>query len=50
MRISKNVYFVGKENFPYLGLGGEVFSGLTVAQQILKRDARTRSATLAFIC
>jgi phytoene dehydrogenase-like protein len=37
MRISKNIYFVGKENFPYLGLGGEVFSGLTVAQQILKK-------------
>jgi phytoene dehydrogenase-like protein len=39
MRISKNIYFVGKENFPYLGLGGEVFSGLTVAQQILKKNA-----------
>jgi phytoene dehydrogenase-like protein len=38
MGISKNVYFVGKENFPYLGLGGEVFSGLTVAQQILKKN------------
>ena len=36
MRVSKNVYFVGKENFPYWGVGGEVFSGLTVAQQILK--------------
>jgi phytoene dehydrogenase-like protein len=39
MRISENIYFVGKENFPYLGLGGEVFSGLTVAQQILKKNA-----------
>jgi hypothetical protein len=39
MRISKNIYFVGKENFPYLGLGGEVFSGLTVAQQILKKNS-----------
>lgn len=39
MRISKNIYFVGKENFPYLGLAGEVFSGLTVARQILKRTA-----------
>ncbi len=39
MRMSRNIYFVGKENFPYLGLGGELFSGLTVAQQILKRYA-----------
>jgi hypothetical protein len=37
MSISKNIYFVGKENFPYWGLGGEIFSGLTVAQQILKK-------------
>jgi hypothetical protein len=37
MRMSKNIYFVGKENFPYWGLGGEVFSGLTAAQHILKK-------------
>jgi len=37
MRMSKNIYFVGKENFPYWGVGGEVFGGLTVAQQILKK-------------
>ena len=37
VRMSKSVYFVGKENFPYLGLGGEVFSGLTAAQHILKK-------------
>jgi phytoene dehydrogenase-like protein len=37
MRMSKKIYFVGKENFPYFGLGGEVFSGLTVAQHILKQ-------------
>ena len=36
-RISKNLYFIGKENLPYLGLEGEVFSGLMVAEQILKR-------------
>jgi len=36
-RISENTYFIGKENFPYWGLAGEVFSGLTVAQQILKK-------------
>jgi len=35
--ISKKVYFVGKENFPYLGLEGEVFSGIIAAQQILKK-------------
>ena len=33
-RMSRNLYFVGKENFPYMGLEGEVFSGLMVAQQI----------------
>jgi phytoene dehydrogenase-like protein len=36
-RISENTYFIGKENFPYWGLAGEVFSGLTVARQILKK-------------
>lgn len=37
VRMSRNLYFVGKENFPYLGLEGEVFSGLMVAEQILQR-------------
>jgi hypothetical protein len=36
-RISKNLYFVGKENFPYLGVEGEVTSGWMVANQILKK-------------
>jgi phytoene dehydrogenase-like protein len=36
-RISKNLYFVGKENFPYLGVEGEVTSGWMVAKQILKK-------------
>jgi len=36
-RISKNLYFIGKENFPYLGLEGEVLSGFMAAEQILKR-------------
>jgi phytoene dehydrogenase-like protein len=36
-RISKNLYFVGKENFPYLGIEGEVTSGWRVAKQILER-------------
>ena len=33
-RISKNLYLVGKENFPHLGLEGETLSGLMVGQQI----------------
>lgn len=37
MNLLKNVYFVGKENFPHLGLEGEIFAGLMVAQQILKK-------------
>jgi phytoene dehydrogenase-like protein len=37
MRVSKNIYLVGKENFPYLGLEGEIFSGIMVGQQILKK-------------
>jgi phytoene dehydrogenase-like protein len=36
VRVSKNIYFVGKENFPYLGLEGEILSGLMAAQQISK--------------
>ncbi len=39
-KMSKKVYFVGKENFPYLGLGGEVFSGMMAAQHILKRSSQ----------
>jgi phytoene dehydrogenase-like protein len=37
LRMSKNIYFVGKENFPYWGVGGEILGGLTVAQRILKK-------------
>ena len=37
LRMSRSIYFVGKENFPYWGVGGEIFGGLTVAQQILKK-------------
>jgi phytoene dehydrogenase-like protein len=36
-RISKNLYFVGKENFPYLGLEGEIHSGWMVAKEILEQ-------------
>jgi hypothetical protein len=35
--ISKRIYFIGKENFPYLGLEGEILSGWIVAKQILKK-------------
>jgi len=37
-KISKHLYFAGRENFPYLGLEGEVLSGLLIGAQILKRD------------
>jgi hypothetical protein len=37
IRMSKNIYIVGKENFPHLGLEGEILSGLMVGQRILKR-------------
>ena len=37
LRMSKRIYFVGKENFPYWGVGGEILGGFTVAQRILKK-------------
>jgi phytoene dehydrogenase-like protein len=36
-RMTRDIYFIGKENFPSWGLAGEIFSGLTVAQQIMKK-------------
>ena len=39
-RISKKFYFIGKENFPYLGMEGEILSGLIVARQILERCSK----------
>ncbi len=36
-QLSKDLYFIGKENFPYLGLEGQVLSGLLVAHQVLKK-------------
>lgn len=36
-RLSKNLYFVGKENFPYLGLEGEVVSGALAEKQIVEK-------------
>jgi hypothetical protein len=37
-RLSKKVFFTGKENFPFLGLEGEVLAGLMAAEQILGRS------------
>jgi hypothetical protein len=36
-RIARDFFFIGKENFPYLGMEGEVLSGLMTARQILER-------------
>jgi len=36
-RLSRDLYFTGKENFPYLGLEGEVLGGMMAAGQILER-------------
>ena len=37
IRISKNLYFSGRENFPYLGLEGEIISGWLVGEEISGR-------------
>jgi len=37
IRISKNLYFSGRENFPYLGLEGEIISGWLVGKEISGR-------------
>ena len=34
-RLSRNLYFIGKENFPYLGLEGEILTGWLVGKQIM---------------
>jgi phytoene dehydrogenase-like protein len=36
-RIAKHLYFTGRENFPYLGVEGEILSGFMVASEILKK-------------
>jgi hypothetical protein len=36
-RLSKNLYFVGKENFPYLGLEGEVISARVVEKELFEK-------------
>jgi len=37
-RLSRNLYFVGKENFPYLGLEGEILSGRIVGKKLLEKS------------
>ena len=39
-RLSRRVYFSGKENFPYLGLEGEILAGLIVGTQISALNKR----------
>jgi phytoene dehydrogenase-like protein len=36
-RIWKDLYFLGKENFPYMGLEGEIIGGWRVGQEILQK-------------
>jgi len=36
-RLAKRLYFTGKENFPFLGVEGEILSGFMVASDILKK-------------
>lgn len=36
-KISKRLFFSGKENFPYLGLEGEILAGLMGGAEILKK-------------
>jgi phytoene dehydrogenase-like protein len=36
-RLSRSLYFVGKERFPYLGLEGEVLGGKLVAKQLMEK-------------
>jgi phytoene dehydrogenase-like protein len=37
IRISRNLYGSGREHFPYLGLEGEMLSGLLVGEEIARR-------------
>lgn len=38
-RLSERVYFLGKENFPYIGLEGEVRGGFMVGEEIIKEHS-----------
>lgn len=35
IKLTKNLFFVGRENFPYLGLEGEIIGGLVLGRKIL---------------
>lgn len=35
IELTKNLFFVGKENFPYLGLEGEIIGGLVLGRKML---------------
>jgi phytoene dehydrogenase-like protein len=37
VELSGGLYFTGKENFPYLGVEGEILGGLMAAEQILQK-------------
>jgi phytoene dehydrogenase-like protein len=37
LRIWRGLYFLGKENFPYMGLEGEILGGWRVGQEILQK-------------
>ena len=37
LRIAKDLYVTGKENFPYLGLEGEALGGWMAAEHLLKK-------------
>lgn len=40
LRVSKDLLFVGKENFPYLGVEGEILGGIRVGREILKKEKK----------
>ncbi len=37
LRVSKSLFFTGKENFPYLGVEGEILGGIWVGREILRK-------------
>lgn len=37
LRVSKDLFFIGKENFPYLGVEGEILGGIWIGREILRK-------------
>lgn len=37
LRVSKGLFFIGKENFPYLGVEGEILGGIWIGREILRK-------------